>query len=72
MSQTISDSVYDFIRSYQKRHRISPSVREIAAGCHVGTTTAHYHLKRLEAGGRIRCHKRRARSIILLDEPQEA
>jgi len=71
MSHPISDAVYDFIRSYQKRHRIPPTFREIADGCHVGTTTVHYHLKRLQASRRIRYTKRRARSIILLDEVQD-
>jgi SOS-response transcriptional repressor LexA len=72
MSQVVSDSVYEFIRSYQARYHIPPTIREIADGCHLGTTTVHYHLKRLQANRRIAFTKRKARSIVLVEETHQA
>lgn len=71
MSQNVSEMVYEYIAKYQERHHIPPTVREIADGCHISTSTVHYHLKRLKASKWISFQKGKARSIVLSAEKHE-
>lgn len=71
MAETVSESVYAFIRSYKGRHGIPPTIREIAEGCRLGTTSVHYHLKLLQAHRRITYTKRKARSIVLIEDSSQ-
>ena len=59
--------IYDFIRLYWERQRISPTIREISdhfSG--LSQATVHQHLDALQAKGLIRKAHNRVRSIALL------
>ncbi len=50
-----SERVFRFIVDFKRSHDgNSPTVREVAAGLKMGTTTVAYHLRLLERGGVIR------------------
>ncbi len=59
------NQVYDFVRAYIQTRGYSPSLREIAAGCHMGRSTVTRYLDRLEVQGRIVREIGTARSIRL-------
>lgn len=45
-------SVWRFIVAYVQQHGYPPTVREIAAGCYLASSSgAFYHLRKLEAEG---------------------
>ena len=49
-----TEKVYKFVRGYISKNKMSPSIREIAAGCGLASTnTAYHHLSKLEGDGRI-------------------
>ena len=63
--------ILDFVQSYQKKHGISPSLKEI--GKHFGLSslsTIHHHLKSLQEKGYLYKQENRPRAIsIRSDEP---
>jgi SOS-response transcriptional repressor LexA len=60
------DEVYDFIYNYiQTNDEVSPSIREIAEGCHLHVSTASRYVHLLALAGRIRIAPGKARSIRL-------
>jgi len=68
--KTVSDvqkRILDFITSFIDGNGYSPSVREIAKGCRINSSTvAQYHLNRLEDKGYIRRNRDVSRSVVLL------
>jgi len=61
------DRIFAFLVRYKKEHDgNSPSVREIAEGCHIVLSGAHYHLIRLELENRIRISGQRSRTIEIV------
>jgi repressor LexA len=67
MQHDTLQSVYNFLIRYMDKHGYAPSIREIAAACYIGTSTASKQLSILEAQGRIMRDDAKARSIRLLD-----
>ena len=67
--ETITESVYHFIRHYIEQHGYAPSQQEIADGCYLSRTNLIRYLDRLEAQGHIAREPGQPRSISLLDEP---
>lgn len=60
------DEVYRFIKAYLKaRHGLSPSIREIAAGCHMHPSTAARYVDVLAAEGKIEREPGKVRTIRL-------
>ena len=58
--------IYEFILQYSKEHGYPPSVREISAAVHLKSpSTAHFHLKKLEAEGYIQKDAAKTRAISL-------
>ena len=58
------ERIMEFIASYTATHGYAPGVRDIADGCGISTTSVvSYHLKRLQADGRITRDPMIARSI---------
>jgi len=41
------------INAYQKKHKVSPSVAEVAEMCTISRQAAHTHIKLLIASGKI-------------------
>lgn len=66
----VTDFVYDFIKQYVDSHGFSPSIADIARGCHMSRSNAMRYLDRLEAFGRITREPGVARSITLLTPPE--
>lgn len=62
-----TETIYDFIKTYQEKNRKSPTIREIALGCFVSVGTVIRHLDKLEAMGRIEREPYQARSIVLVE-----
>jgi repressor LexA len=62
------DQVYIFVRDFIRQHGYPPTLREIAAGLYVGTTSVLRCLDILEARGRIFRKPRKSRGISLLDD----
>jgi len=60
--------VLDFIRRYRARHRLAPTLDEIAAELRVTKATILDHVKALEAKGAVRRTPHHARSIELIAE----
>jgi repressor LexA len=73
MTQTIGprqQKILDFIAAHHARTGIYPSVREIARQMgFASTNTVVYHLRRLEAAGRVQ-RSRQARSYVLPGMPE--
>ncbi len=67
MTDELTDNVYTFLREYIQQHHLPPTLREIAEGCYIGTSTTLRCLDRLEAQGRISREPGKARGIILLE-----
>jgi DNA-binding transcriptional regulator YhcF (GntR family) len=64
MEQNTLDDVLNFIRTYlEENDQLSPSVREIAAGCYISDGTTRRCLDILEAQERIKRHRKKARTI---------
>jgi len=60
--------ILDFIRQFQARHGLTPTIREIAAGCGLSSTSnVSYWLDALELTGRIKRTRNKARSILLIE-----
>ena len=58
--------IYEFILQFSKEHGYPPSVREISAAVHLKSpSTAHFHLKKLEAEGYIQKDDGKTRAITL-------
>lgn len=67
MVNPITETVYQFIKSYHDECHKSPTMREIAAGCFIAIGSVIRHLDRLEMSGRIQREPNQARSIVLLE-----
>lgn len=65
MGNETLDNVYAFIHNYITQNHVSPSIREIAAGCYINVATVIRYLDKLEAQGKISRDLRKARSIRL-------
>lgn len=65
ITDAITHDIYTFIRDQLRDEQRSPTLREIAAACHVSKTTVYQHLARLEAKGWIEREMGMARSIRL-------
>ena len=63
--QPLLEQVYDFVSSYICEHASSPSLREIADACYLGTSTTYRFLDKLEAQGRIFREPGKSRNIRL-------
>lgn len=59
------DLVYGFISRFVERNGYSPTVREIADGLGISTSTAYYHLTQLRDEGRISYKPGMSRTIKL-------
>jgi len=59
--------ILEFIVAYQKEHKISPLLEEIAGEFGVSTVTIYEHLQALEKKGGIVRKKHAARSIEVID-----
>ncbi len=68
VTNSVTDAVYDFIKTYIQEHAYPPTLREIARGCYLSTSAVTRHLNRLEQRGKIYREPARARGIRLLDE----
>jgi SOS-response transcriptional repressor LexA len=63
------EEVYEFIQVYLKKYDgLSPTVREIGAGCHIHHSTVLRYLNSLSDDGRLFRHPGKARSIRLRTE----
>lgn len=54
----------DFVKQYQKSHKRSPSLHDIAKALSVGLTSAHRHVTALEQKGYIERGGHRAITIV--------
>jgi len=70
VQEDLLKQVYRFIAAYIDENGYAPSVREIAAGCYVGLSTAIRTLDILEARGEIRRVPYQARSIVLVEKTE--
>ena len=59
-------AVYSFIKSYVRRNKISPTMREIESALGRSRGSVQNSLKRLESKGYIRSQKGKSRSIIVV------
>lgn len=60
--------VYHFIWRYHNENHISPTLREIADGCGIGSTnTVTFILNRLQRKGLLRRIPHISRGIVLMD-----
>ncbi|MDX2140980.1 MAG: hypothetical protein SF123_23055 [Chloroflexota bacterium] len=67
MDRLILEDVMKFIKDYiDENNGLSPSIREIAAGCHINVSTASVYLNILEAQCRISRKPRTFRSIRIV------
>ncbi|MFG0319335.1 MAG: transcriptional repressor LexA [Planctomycetota bacterium JB042] len=64
--------VLDFIRRFRSRHRVAPTLEEMAAHFRLSKVTILEHVRRLEAKGALRRTPNHARSIELLDAPESS
>lgn len=59
-------NVLRYVDAYVQEHGYAPSVREIAAALHLSSpSTAHYHLKKLEAAGYLNIGSNRPRALAV-------
>lgn len=64
--------ILDYVRHHLARYRMTPTVREIAAGTGITSTSpVAYNLRKLEEMGYLRRMDDKARSIILTKEETE-
>jgi len=63
--------VLDFIKSYKKKHKYSPSLEEIKKDLGISSiSTAHYHVKRLQESGRLQKGYNQPRAVFLTKEKE--
>lgn len=63
---SVQKRIIDFIEEFIEKHDYSPSVRDVAGGCGIASSTvAQYHLKILEREGYISRGRKVSRSISL-------
>jgi repressor LexA len=66
---TKQQRVMDYVKNFISKRGYAPSVRDIAAGCHIKSpAVAQYYLNILERDGYINRNKRITRSITLTSE----
>ena len=66
---TRTDAVVNFIRTFIHANGYSPSVRDIVHGCgFVTTSTAHFHLEKLQHAGLVTWNRYQSRTIRLVKE----
>ncbi len=59
----------DFIKSYKKKNRYSPSLEEIKENLGISSiSTAHYHVKKLQEGGYLRKEYNQPRAVSPVKE----
>jgi repressor LexA len=63
-----TEHIYLYIKSYVEREGYPPSLREIAAACGVGVSTALYQVELLEAEGVIARKRGTFRAIKLIGD----
>jgi repressor LexA len=61
-----TERIYLYIKSFVEREGYPPSLREIAAACEVGVSTAMYQVELLEAEGVIARRRGRNRGMKLI------
>ena len=64
-----ADLIYQFILTYYEQHKLFPTQRDIAEGCHLARSSVYYQLNRLEAQGRIERAPGRQRSLFIPHHP---
>ncbi len=63
------ERILSFIRNFQRKMGFPPSIRDIAKGCEISSTSvANYNLNLLEKMGYLRRHHEVSRGIELLDK----
>ncbi len=67
MATGVTLQVYQFIKDYIKDHTHPPTIREIADGCYLASSSVVHQLDRLEGEGKIFREPHKARGITLLD-----
>ena len=66
MAEQIHDRIVIYITAFTAQHGYPPTRRDIAAGCHISSTSlVQKYLLQLAARGRIVCHPLIARGISL-------
>ncbi len=71
MSESVTESVYNFIADYISQHTYGPSHREIARACFISVGAVGTHLTRLEKQDRIVRDMGVARGIRLVEKNTE-
>jgi DeoR/GlpR family transcriptional regulator of sugar metabolism len=67
MDATVLDAILDYIEAYQDTHNgLSPTVRELAAGCYMSNALVMRGLDYLHAQGKLTRQEGKARSIRLV------
>lgn len=62
------EKIIDFIHRFEERKGYPPSIRDIASGCDISSTSVvKYNLNILQNRGYIRCHSEIARGIEVID-----
>lgn len=52
---TTTEAVYEFVCSFRAAHEVSPTVREVASGVGISSTSVvAYHLEKLVDDGKLR------------------
>lgn len=68
MEESIVQSVYHFIHTYLEQNQgLSPTMREVAKGCHIHLSTAAHAIDILQAQGRLTRKPNTSRSIRLME-----
>jgi len=63
------NTIYEFIINYIDENGYPPTLREIADGCDISSTSVvDYHLEKMEEMGMIKRVPKVARGIVVLDE----
>jgi repressor LexA len=57
------ERVFDALVAYHREHGYAPSVRDLCAATGLATGTVNYHVHRLDAEGRVRLARGRARTV---------
>jgi repressor LexA len=66
------DDILEFLKTFKQENGYSPSVREVADHCGIGSpSVVQYHLNRLEEAGLIRKSKDTSRSVEIVGETKE-
>ena len=63
--------ILDFIRSFIRKHKYPPTIREIASSFEISVKGAYDHVKALEKKRQIRCDLGRSRAIEILENPDD-